>query len=225
MTGLGRRVHGLGWGLFRGVCGMCSVSGGVLSAVLGCASGAVADDAVPAASAPERRFTPVGAPGMPGEDEVRDAKSRLVWRRCVEGMAWANGTCVGRPTLLDHQAAQALALAEFKTTGVRWRMPQVMELRMLLEPKPGSAANAVQLDAVAFPASPVQWHWTGSTTVRGGAGFNPYNYGNITQGRAVDDTNRLGFLHGWAVNLGTGEAAGDVSRRSGLAVRLVRPDF
>lgn len=219
MTDLGRRVSRLAWALFRGV------SDGVLSAALGSASGAVAGDAVPAASTTQGRFTPVGAPGMPGEDEVRDAKSRLVWRRCVQGMVWAQGTCTGRPLLLDHQAAQALALAEFKATGVRWRMPQVTELRMLLEPKAGQTVNTLQLDAVAFPAAPVQWHWTGSTTVRGGAGFNPYNYGNITQGRAADDTNRLGFLHGWAVNLATGEAAGDVSRRNGLVVRLVRPDF
>ncbi len=45
------------------------------------------------------------------------------------------------------------------------------------------------------------------------------------QGRTEDNTNRLDFLRGWAVNLTTGEAAGDVNRRSRLPVRLVRPAF
>lgn len=181
-----------------------------------------ATKARPAAS--DTRFSVVGPPGTPGEQEVRDAKSRLIWRRCVEGMSWRNGTCTGSPRHMDLQQAQALALAEYKATGVRWRLPHVTELRRLLPPLQGKETVG-PLDPVAFPAAPAQWHWTGSTTVSGGAGFNPYNYGNIAQGKAVNDGNRLGFMHGWAVHLGTGEAAGDVLRRTELMVRLVRPDL
>ena len=197
----------------------------VLSGGLAGWAGAAEPIAVPpvvAQAAEKPRFAPVGAPGTAGEQEVRDAKSRLVWRRCVEGMVWANGTCQGQPQLMDLPAAQALALAEFKATKVRWRLPQVTELRLLHR---SAGATTGALDAAMFPAAPTQWHWTASTTVRGGPAFNPYNYGNIAQGRVADDANRLGFLHGWAVNLGTGEAAGDVPRRTALAVRLVRPDL
>lgn len=192
---------------------------GVVTVVQGAQGATKAVSAPPAA-----RFSVVGPPGSAGEQEVRDAKSRLIWRRCVEGMTWRDGTCTGTPLYLDLPQAQALALAEFKATGVRWRLPHVTELRRLLPPSQGKEAVG-PLDAVAFPAAPAQWHWTGSTTVSGGAGFNPYNYGNIAQGKAANDANRLGFMHGWAVHLGTGEAAGDVLRRTELLVRLVRPDL
>ena len=61
--------------------------------------------------------------------------------------------------------------------------------------------------------------------MRGGAGFNQYDYGNIVQGRNASGANSVSFMHGWAVHMGTGEAAGDVSKKTGLLVRLVRPDL
>jgi hypothetical protein len=43
------------------------------------------------------------------------------------------------------------------------------------------------------------------------------------RGRTNENTNRMAFLHGWAVNLTSGEARGDVTKRTKLPVRLVRP--
>lgn len=173
---------------------------------------------------PSARMAVVGPPGSPGEQEVRDKKSRLVWRRCVEGMSWHNGTCTGTPRRMELSQAQALALAEYKATGVRWRLPHVTELRLLLSLSAGQR-GAQPMDPLLFPATPEQWHWSGSTTVRGGSGFNQYDYGNIARGTATNQANSLAFMHGWAVHMGTGEAAGDVSKKTGLLVRLVRPDL
>lgn len=186
--------------------------------------GAVAAVGVAGAASASVRLSVVGPAGSPGEQEVRDAKTRLVWRRCVEGMVWNSGTCTGTPRRMEWSQAQALALAEYKATGVRWRLPHVTELRLLLSLGPG-LGEAKPLDAVLFPAAPPQWHWSGSTTVRGGAAFNQYDYGNIVQGRNASGANSVSFMHGWAVHMGTGEAAGDVSKKTGLLVRLVRPDL
>ncbi len=144
---------------------------------------------------------------------VIDVKARLAWPRCVEGMVWSGSACVGQAQLFDHAEAQALATTRWKAENVRWRLPTSHELKRLA---PRLA------DAGLFPGAPGGWYWSGSTTVNT-AQSNPYNYGNVMQDRAGDATNRLNFLHGWAVNLSTGEATGDVNRRSRLPVRLVRP--
>jgi hypothetical protein len=34
---------------------------------------------------------------------------------------------------------------------------------------------------------------------------NPYRYDNISRGVSGESVNRLSFLHGWSVDLGTGE--------------------
>jgi hypothetical protein len=165
------------------------------------------------ASAADWEVSPDGA-------YVIDVKARLAWPRCVEGMVWNGSVCTGEPQLLDHAQAQTLATSRWKAENVRWRLPTSHELQRLVQRQvvpPGP-------DARLFPGAPGGWHWSGSATVNT-AQANPYNYGNVMKGRAGDEANRLNFLHGWAVNLSSGEAAGDVSRRSRLPVRLVRPAF
>lgn len=151
---------------------------------------------------------------------VIDVKAKLAWPRCVEGMVWDGRTCGGKPQLFDHAEAQALATARWKAENVRWRLPTSHELQRLYNRQ----ATPPGVDPQWFPASPPAWHWSGSTTVKTGS-VNPYSYGNVMQGQSDQNTNRLNFLHGWAVDLASGEAAGDVSRRNRLAVRLVRPAF
>ena len=51
---------------------------------------------------------------------------------------------------------------------------------------------------------------------------NQYDYKNIERGVTPQNANRIAFLHGWAVNLLTGEAREDVLERTKLPVRLVR---
>lgn len=145
---------------------------------------------------------------------VVDPRSKLAWPRCVEGMVWNGQTCTGRPRLMTHGEAVALATARFKAEGVAWRLPRLTELRRW--------AASEQAKAM-FPAAPQDWHWT-STSRIDTTQANPYHYGNIQQGRAGTQDN-LGVQQGWAVHMGTGEARGDVGRRTQLVVRLVRPQF
>lgn len=156
--------------------------------------------------------------------EVRDNKSRLIWRRCVQGMQWNGRTCVGVPAELDFAQAQALATAEAKASQLRWRLPHVPELRMLMLYQPSDGKGTL-VDERVFPATPATWHWTASSTVLGGGNFNQYSYDNIAQNRTPGTVNRTQFLHGWAIHFGSGEAAGNIKKRSPLLVRLVRPDL
>lgn len=145
---------------------------------------------------------------------VVDPRSKLAWPRCVEGMAWNGKTCTGQPREMTHAEAVALATARFKAEGVAWRLPRLTELRRWAASEQGRAL---------FPAAPQDWYWT-STSRIDTTQANPYHYGNIQQGRAGTQ-DQLGVQQGWALHMGTGEARGDVGRRTPLVVRLVRPQF
>lgn len=151
---------------------------------------------------------------------VVDARSKLAWPRCVEGMAWNGKTCTGVARLMTHGEATALAAARAKAEGVAWRLPRVPELRRLAGKVGKPAAPGVAL----FPAAPQDWHWSITASINA-VRINPYDYDNIRQGRTGGNTDQLGVQQGWAVHLGTGEARGDVTKRSMLTVRLVRPNF
>jgi len=190
---------------------LCAVWLGVSFAPQGHATSVSANEGTP-------RFT-VSEDGH----EVRDAKSRLIWRRCVQGMAWNGTTCAGVPDELDYNQAQALALAEFKATAKRWRLPHVAELKLLLDKSLAQSKGAL-LDPQMFPSTPATWHWSASVSI-GSNSFNQYTYDNIQHGRSPGTVNQGALLFGWAVNFGNADAAGNVPRRNPLVVRLVRPDF
>lgn len=152
---------------------------------------------------------------------VIDLQARLAWPRCVEGMVWDGKTCTGKPRLFDHAQASAHALARWKAEGIRWRLPHTTELKRLVDP----ALVPPGLDPVLFPAAPRDWHWSGTANIRAAGQVNQYSYDNIQRGRNNDNADRMAYLHGWAVNLVTGEAKGDVSKRITLPLRLVRPAF
>ncbi len=142
---------------------------------------------------------------------------KLAWRRCVEGMHWDGKTCVGTPVLASFAQAMALAAERRKADGVEWRLPSVTELQRLVNKN----ANPPGLDTKLFPAAPGEWQWAGTANVRATA-VNPYNYGNIAQGRSTDSANQMTVLMGWAVHPLSGEARA-VNKRSRLLVRLVAP--
>ena len=152
---------------------------------------------------------------------VIDLQAKLAWPRCVEGMLWDGKTCTGQPLLFDHAQANAHAVARWKAEGIRWRLPHTTELKRLVDkhlPQQG-------LDPVLFPAAPREWHWSGTANVRAAGQVNQYSYENIQQGRNNNNADRMAYLHGWAVNLVTGDARGDVAKRTPLPLRLVRPAF
>lgn len=143
---------------------------------------------------------------------VLDTQNKLAWLRCVEGMSWNGHNCVGEPRLMTYTTAQALATARAKADGVAWRLPRIHELRRIKE----DAASTT-----LFPADPRSWTWSGNASINV-AQTNPYNYGSVASG-STNQQERLSARLGWAVHLGNGESRGDVSRRTALVVRLVRP--
>lgn len=143
---------------------------------------------------------------------VIDPRSKLAWPRCAEGMQWNGRTCAGEPRLMTHGEAAALATARFKAEGVAWRLPRLTELRRWAGSEQGREL---------FPGDPQDWTWT-STSRIDTTQSSPYAYDNITRG-SLGTQDRLGVQQGWAVHMGTGEARGDVARKTALIVRLVRP--
>ena len=160
---------------------------------------------------------------VPSEDgtHVIDLKAKLAWPRCVEGMVWDGKTCTGKAQLFDHAQASAHALARWKAEGIRWRLPHSSELKRLVD----LTLTPPGLDPALFPAAPRDWHWSGTAIIRAAGEVNQYSYGNIQQGRNNNNADRMAYLHGWAVNLVSAEARGDVSKRTALPLRLVRPAF
>ena len=150
---------------------------------------------------------------------VSDLRSKLAWSRCVEGMRRDGKTCVGEPQLASHAGALSLASARAKAEGLRWRVPRVKELQRLMS----KAAQSAQGVVAVFPAAPPDWNWTASANIDAGP-VNQYDYKNIERGVTEQNANRMAFLHGWAVNMQTGEARGNISKRTRLSVRLVRQE-
>jgi hypothetical protein len=183
--------------------------------------------AAPAAETPTQTptQTPAAAQTEPGKASapvplrtsadgayVLDAQNKLAWLRCAEGMSWNGQNCVGEPRLMSYATAQALASARSKADGVAWRLPRIHELRRIQE----DAAYAM-----LFPGNPKTWTWSANASIAI-AQTNPYNYGNIASGSS-NRHEQLSARMGWAVHMGNGESRGDVSRRTELVVRLVRP--
>lgn len=146
---------------------------------------------------------------------VLDAQAEVAWPRCAEGMRWTGKTCAGTARLFSHAEAMAWALDREAAGGVRWRVPRVRELQRLV-PKAGKLAGP---DAQLFPGAPRGWHWAATASIDS-ATVNQYDYGNIARGRNEQNANHIAFLHGWAVNLTSGEARGDVAKRTRLPLRL-----
>lgn len=148
---------------------------------------------------------------------VEDIQAKLVWARCAEGMTWNGATCSGMAEFVTYAEAMALAAARSKAEGVRWRVPGVAEMKQLSKRVAGARMSSHK----AFPAAPQGWYWTASARVDTGA-VNQYDYRNIQRGINEKNVNRVAYLHAWSVDIDTGEARGDASRRSKLPVRLVR---
>jgi hypothetical protein len=155
---------------------------------------------------------------LPSDDGsvVIDAKTKLAWARCDEGMLWSGKTCLGEPAMLTHAQAIASAATRKRMDGLNWRLPRVKELERVVTQGNHTAGLNPQL----FPAGPLEWHWALTANVNTSGPGNQYNYGNILQGQSFG-ADHMAFLHGWAVNFTTGEARGDVAKRTQLPVRLV----
>lgn len=167
------------------------------------------------------------APSSPAADWVISADghlllqagARLLWPRCVEGMHWNGRTCTGAPLYLDYPKAVEQARRRSQAEGVRWRLPTARELQFV------SQHNDRAVDArqtALLPDASLGWSWSATTSVIRQQ-VNPYSYDTIVRGPAGGaGGQQLDLENGWAVNTGTAEMRGDISRRTPMMLRLVR---
>lgn len=159
---------------------------------------------------------PPGLTLSPDGQEVLDVAGGHAWARCVEGMRWDGRTCQGEPALFTLAEALAMARARSETSGRGWRVPRVPELKRFGD----RLAHAPQAATLA-PAAPAGWYWTSTVRIDSEA-VNPYAYRNVQRGATQSHADRLVPQVGWVVDLRSGEARGDMSRRERLPLRLVR---
>lgn len=143
--------------------------------------------------------------------------TRLMWPRCVEGMHWRGGYCVGEPLWLDHAQAQALAHQRAQADGQPWRLPNTKELQQLAR----LAAQPPAKGRPGIPESTQGWVWSGTVPIQVRE-VNAYRYDNVMKGVNGQNVTQMKFLHGWVVNTATGESRDDVLKRTRMFVRLVR---
>ncbi|MFZ2990918.1 DUF1566 domain-containing protein [Ideonella sp.] len=127
-------------------------------------------------------------------DEITDNQTGLVWRRCTEGQNWNGKTCAGSHQAYTFEGALARAQNQAGSSGVAWRLPNVKELKSLVNPEVINPA----INTSAFPGTPVTYFWSGTPV----AGYAP------------------GVWVVWFIDglVGTGEAEAEY----GGAARLVR---
>lgn len=127
----------------------------------------------------------------PGEQEVTDVRTGLIWRRCAEGMTVTGGTCGGSASTFAHEAALRHAAAQASTTGLPWRLPNVKELSSLAD----RGRTFPAIDTAAFPATPSNLFWSSSPYVNdsNNAWYVNFNYGipYYLFGRNLDSHVRL----------------------------------
>lgn len=124
--------------------------------------------------------------------EAMEARSKLVWRRCVEGMNWNGSTCTGTASTFTWAEATTRARAISAKDAV-WRLPDVKELSSLVD----EGRVNPSIEAARFPATPTLWFWTSTSDASDGA-------------------------YVWFVNFGTGYTGHHGFRSDRHALRLVR---
>lgn len=161
-----------------------------------------------AAAEPSWKISPDGA-------SVVNSRDKLAWDRCVHGQRWNGKTCEGEVKLLSHGDGLALASERGRSGGMHCRLPTLVELKALA----AQIAVAGKTPPL-FPPVSTGWRWSG-TRIVDTATINQYNYGNVMQGRNNENAVRIDVQHVWAVDVASGDARKDVSKRSRLPVQLV----
>jgi hypothetical protein len=125
--------------------------------------------------------------------EVTDSTTRLVWRRCGEGMHWDGKTCNGKLVKYKYAGARTAADSVAKNTGKAWRIPSREELVTLYDAK---LKRKPRIDGRVFPKATNGPFWAT---------------------RAGTDDN----LNAWLVNFRNGRVSG-YTGQSTFPLRLVR---
>ena len=143
---------------------------------------------VASASQAQDRFT-ISSNGQ----DVTDTTSKLVWRRCAEGLRWDGKTCAGKVKTFKYPEAKEAAAAAAKGDAKAWRIPTRDELVALVDK---TAKKKPHIDVKAFPETPAKPFWA----MRPGS----------------DDD-----LNAWLVNFANGKVSGNTGQRR-FPLRLVR---
>lgn len=94
--------------------------------------------------------------------EISDSKTRLIWKRCVEGMSFDGVTCTGTPMIFfSHEVALAYVRDVSINLGIRWRLPNIKELHSITD----TTRFAPAIDIAAFPGTPGSYHLSSSPLV------------------------------------------------------------
>jgi hypothetical protein len=125
------------------------------------------------------RFT-VSADGT----EVQDSTTKLVWRRCAEGLS--GPTCAGKVMRFKYAGAKAGAERVAKSDAKAWRIPTKDELVSLLD---RTVKKKPLINARAFPKTPSELFWAT---------------------RAGTDDN----LNAWLVSFATGKVSGNTGQKA-----------
>lgn len=126
--------------------------------------------------------------------EVTDTGSRLVWRRCIEGLQWNGTACTGKPMKFKFGEAKRHAADAAKGGSQAWRLPTRSELVSLIDKTPKKKRPLI--DTAAFPQTPNLQFWA-------------------TRPGSDDD------LNAWLVNFANGRVYGNVGKAR-FPLRLVR---
>ncbi len=124
---------------------------------------------------------------------VTDIRSGLMWKKCLEGQAWNGSACVGARGTFPWSSALTLGVRDHTGNYSDWRLPNIKELRSLVE----ECRIDPAINDALFPGATSAYLWTGSPH----AGYN--------------------FDSAWYVNFYDGFPAFD-NRTYKFSVRLVR---
>jgi hypothetical protein len=117
---------------------------------------------------------------------------------------------------LSWTLAESLINKRTQISGKKCRLPTVSELQRLVD----SEAFTHREKSMLFPPISIDWRWTGTRIFTIGKG-SQYNYANNVLGRKNENPVQIDLANAWAVNITTGEARKDVSRRTQMPVQYV----
>jgi Protein of unknown function (DUF1566) len=93
--------------------------------------------------------------------EVIDQEKQLVWRRCLEGMRYEDGRCLGEPQPMAWASGHVWAKS-ITSSGNPWRMPTMIELSTMMD----MSRHGSPLNATLFPDTPKAYVWSATVNER-----------------------------------------------------------
>ena len=130
-----------------------------------------------------------------GEQVVRDLETGLEWKQCSEGQTGTS--CTGTVSGMNWSAALATAQAANWAGHADWRLPNILELRSLIE----TGCSNPSINTTVFPGTPSGWYLSSTTRVSsptGAVSISFYDGGFSNQGKTSNNLVRLVRAGQWA---------------------------